>query len=263
MDKQALLQLLSDNRLEDLFSALKSHPGHYRDMILLESQWNDLRANQRNGLVSSEQANLELARIRKGLLEVIEMSTGNNISAPAPASNARYRTWFLAVAAAVVLFIAYQIYTLFTPADTGKALPANELKTNTVQSSPAAKPAPPKQLDLSEAQPITLAPGDFQYERVYSVVKTAVESTGGGKSLITLTVGLNFKGIINELLSTNNFRLVADELPGPVAPVNYLSILVDSKSYGEGDIKFELSDNISRFSIIIEGKEDKKWHFSR
>ena len=263
MDKQALLQLLSNNQLDDLFSALKNHQGHYRDLVLLESQLNDLRSKQRNGLVSSEQANLELAHIRKGLLEIIEISTGNSMSAPVPARNAPYRTWFLAVAAAVVLFIAYQIYTLFIPADTSKALQANEIKTNTVQTSPATKPAPPKQLDLSEAQPITIAPGDFQYERVYSIVKTAVESTGGGKSLITLTVGLNFKGIINDLLSTNNFRLVADELPGSLAPVNSLSILVDSKSYGEGDIKFELSDNISRFSIIIEGKEDKKWHFSR
>jgi hypothetical protein len=95
------------------------------------------------------------------------------------------------------------------------------------------------------------------------VVKTAVESTGGGKSLITLTVGLNFKGIINTMLSTDKFRLVADELPGPLAPTNFLSTLVDSKSYAEGDIKFEISDHITRFSIILEDKEDKKWNFSR
>ncbi|MCC6912046.1 MAG: hypothetical protein IT224_08490, partial [Flavobacteriales bacterium] len=91
----------------------------------------------------------------------------------------------------------------------------------------------------------------------------SVESTGGGKSLITLTVGLNFKGIINTILGNEKFRLVADELPGPLAPTNSLSILVDSKSYAEGDIKFELSDDIRRFSVILEGKEDKKWTFSR
>ena len=90
-----------------------------------------------------------------------------------------------------------------------------------------------------------------------------MESTGGGKSLITLTIGLNFKGIFNYYLSSDKFRLIADELPGPLAPANFLSTLADSRSYVEGDIKFELDDQIRRFTIVIEGKDDKRWSFSR
>jgi len=108
-----------------------------------------------------------------------------------------------------------------------------------------------------------MSAGSEQYERVYSVIKTNVESIGGGKSLITLRIGLNFKGIINHYLRSGDFRLFADELPGPLAPSNFLSEIVDSRSYGEGDIKFELDDSISRFTVVVEGKEDKKWIFTR
>lgn len=76
------------------------------------------------------------------------------------------------------------------------------------------------------------------------------------------TVGLNFKRIINELLNDGKFRLVATELKCPLTPINYFSKLIDSKSYGEEDVKFELSITIRKFSVIVEGKENKKWDFT-
>jgi len=266
MDKQTLFDLLANNQLDELFYALKNQDGRYSDLVLLESQWNDLRAQQRNGIISTEQANLELSRMRKSLLELIEIASDGRAKIPAsPPSNLRRPnyTWLIGTGALVALFIFYQLYTVFavssdkTKTPGSDTAPANSTQKTAPRSAQAAK------FDLSQAQPITFSPGNLQYERVYSIVKVTQESTGGGKSLITLTIGLNFKGIINDILGTEKFRLVADELPGPLAPSNFLSILVDSKSYEQGDIKFELSDDIRRFSIILEGKEDKKWVISR
>lgn len=265
MDKQSLLQLLADNQLENLFSALKDQQGYYRDLVLLESQWNELRENQRNGVVSGDQANLELARIRKNLLDLIEQTSRQPNSAfeTAQAPNAPNRVWWYVAAAGGGLLLFYFLYTMTTAPAAGGNTGSGDTGANTTDMETPVKPAPPKTLDLSGAQPLTLSPGDGQYERVYSIVKTSVESTGGGKSLITLTVGLNFKGSINASLSTQNFRLVSDALPGPLAPANFFAEVVDSRSYKEEDVKFELSDQITRFSIILEAKDDKVWHFSR
>lgn len=271
MDKQSLLQLLANNQMDELMFALKNQQGIYNDLVLLESQWNNLRAQERNGVLTTEQANTEMSRLRKNLLELIEIASGNPSATPPPPLSAKRHSnptvIFAAAGVAAVLVILFLTYLLLKPSN-DSANPETALKTSDNRRAPSGHESPqptaaPRQLDVSLAQPITFAPGDFQYERVYSVVKTSVESTGGGKSLITLTVGLNFKGIINALLETENFRLVADELPGPLAPANYLNTLVDSKSYAEGDIKFELSDDIHRFTVIVEGKADKKWVFSR
>jgi len=265
MDKQSLLQLLANNQLDELIYAMKNQHGVYNDLVLLESQWNDLRAKQRNGVLTPDQANTEISRLRKNLLELIEIASGRpgGIPAPLSAGGSSNRTLLFAAAAVVGLLVLYFAYTALSPSDPEPVSQTAETRPAPVEQAPKPQSAKPGQLDISQAQPITLAAGDFQYERVYSIVKTSMESTGGGKSLITLTVGLNFKGIINAVLGTENFRLVSAELPGPLAPTNFLSTIVDSKSYAEGDIKFELSDNISQFSVILEGKEDKKWVFSR
>lgn len=261
MDKQILFQLLADNQLNQLFAELKNQQGHFNnDLILLESQWNDLRSKERNGTLSNEQVNLENARIRKGLLDLIEQAFGKAPQSFHPSqagpSFAVGKKWLL-VAGMVVLMLSllygYSILNGNAPSD--EKASAASVKSSVVTKS--------KTLDTSKAQPITLAPGDFQYERVYSVIKTSTESTGGGKSLISIRVGLNFKGIINHLFGTEDFRLVSDQLPGPLAPSNFFSTVIDSKSYGEDNVQFELSDEVKEFSIIIEGKEDKKWVFSR
>lgn len=262
MDKQSLLELLADNQLGELFDALKNKQGYYKDLILLESQWNDLLAKQRNDLISNEEANLELGQLRNSLIQLIELSDDPPAPANAatPAGTTPKRGWMYVLAALAGLFILFEIYRFATaPAE---AATADNNQDAAIGTAPG-KTAGAKPLNVSQVQPLTLAAGDTYYERVYSLVKTSVEPTGGGKSLITLTIGLNFKGKINEVLSADKFRLLADELPGPLAPANSLTVFVDAKSYVEGDVKFELNDQIRRFTIEIEGKEDKRWHFSR
>lgn len=265
MDKQSLLELLADNQLGELFNALKNKQGYYKDLILLESKWNDLRTKQRNDLISNEQANIELGQIRHSLLQLIDLSDGQPapVAMPTRTGTTSNRIWIMVAIALVGLLALYGIYRFASAPADSEADKADNGRSPATLSAPGKKAAPARPLNVSEALPLTMAAGDVQYERVYSVVKTNVESTGGGKSLITLRIGLNFKGIINHHLTSNDFRLHADELPGPVAPTNLLSEIVDSRSYGEGDIKFELDDSISRFTIVVEGKEDKKWIFTR
>ena len=265
MDKQSLLELLADNQLDELFNALKNEQGYYRELILLESKWNDLRMKQRNDLISNEQADLEIGQIRNSLLQLIDLSNNQRtpFAAPASTGTASNRSWVLVAAACAGLLILYAIYRFSTSPATGDVATADNGRSPATLSTPGIATGQSRPLNVSEARPVTIAAGDSYYERVYSVVKTSIESTGGDKSLITLTIGLNFKGSINYLLSSDKFRLIADELPGPLAPANFISVLADSKSYVEGDIKFELSDEIRRFTVVIEGKEDKKWQFSR
>ncbi|MBK6995122.1 MAG: hypothetical protein IPH31_09415 [Lewinellaceae bacterium] len=265
MDKQSLLELLADNQLGELFNALKHKQGYYKDLILLESKWNDLRTKQRNDLISNEQANIELGQIRHSLLQLIDLSDGQPapFASPTPTGTGSNRTWIMGAIALVGLLAVYGIYRFASAPTDSEAAKANNGRSPATLAAPGNKAAPARPLNVSEAQPVTMSAGSEQYERVYSVIKTNVESIGGGKSLITLRIGLNFKGIINHYLRSGDFRLFADELPGPLAPSNFLSEIVDSRSYGEGDIKFELDDSISRFTVVVEGKEDKKWIFTR
>jgi hypothetical protein len=206
--------------------------------------------------------------VRKGLLEIIELSFAERRQAsPAPAAPPAAKPLFTvraavyAAAALLTVVLALVFLPMLIKPAGGTPAKAGEVSEVAATAS-GKKSAQSRTLDLSAAEPMTFNPGDFQYEQVYSVIGGKVESIGGGKSLVTLKVGLDFKGIINTILSNNDFRLVAAELNGPLAPANFLSILIDSKSYGEGDVKFEISDSITRFSVLLKGKEDRKWDFS-
>ncbi|MBK8561949.1 MAG: hypothetical protein IPN76_00990 [Saprospiraceae bacterium] len=272
MNKQDLIQLLTDNEMDSLFEQLKSRQRNSGEQVLLESQWKDLQSRQRSGTISYDQANLEAARLRKGLLELIDMSFSVP-SSPAissennpPFTSKAIRSGMLAAsiagAALLVYLLVFQLLPLLNPADAGVDKQSDPSKSTTTLAATGGKPGKARSLNISAAEPLTFSPGDEQYERVYSVIKGKVESIGGGRCLVTLKIGLDFKGIINTILSNDKFRLVADELRGPLAPTNFLSVLIDSKSYGEGEIKFELSDAITDFSLILEGKEDRKWDFN-
>lgn len=170
----------------------------------------------------------------------------------------------IAIALAAILLLGYFILPIITNLFSDRNTPttAQHTENSTASNEQKNKSANKYTLNTSAATPVTFSPGDFQYERVYSVVKGNIEDIGGGSNLITLTIGLDFKGIINKSFSTENFRLVATELKGPKTPANFVSEIVDSKSYLEKDIKFELSNTIRKFSVIIEDKADKKWDFS-
>lgn len=266
--KQFLLQLLSENQMDRLFEELNGSPNRNGDLILLESQWRDIQSRQRSGVISGEQAALEAARIRKGLLELINLSYALPPAAAAPLMSTPNRPvqrkvllWAgicLSVSLIILLIANLPVWSA------GEKVQSSAPDEQAHPTTAVAKKSLKKDatLDISAASPITLAAGDFQYERQYKVIEGRVEDIGGGQRLVTLKVGLDFRGIINKLMSNNDFRLVADGLNGPLAPSNFLSVLVDSKSYGEGEVKFELSETITRFSVILEDKPTKRWDFT-
>ncbi len=181
---------------------------------------------------------------------------------PAPTNNKK----MLMAGLAILLLLAVLFLVILNPFSATTTSNNNNNEPNQTRqetnAAPTAKTKTKLTLDISAAAPITLAPGDFQYEREYSVVKGNVQDIGGGSNLITLTVGFNYKGILNDLLEHHNFRLIAPELKGEVAPSNFFNELVDSKEYKEHEVKFELSNTIRKFSVVIEGKDNKKWDFS-
>jgi hypothetical protein len=200
--------------------------------------------------------------IKKELMHYLPLRNNDNATA-LPASNHAYSPAKIAmgvVAILATLFIAYQIYTNFLYPNTTPQNVANNQVTANPASTDKQASGQSLTLNTTAARPITFSPGDFQYERVYSVVKATVENIGGNSNLVTITVGLDFKGIINDILSNDNFRLVAPELKGPMAPANTFNKLIDSKSYGEEEVKFELDSAIKKFTIQVEGK--KNWDFS-
>ncbi len=272
MTKQDLQQLIADNEMDILFEELKGRKFYHTEVVMLESQWKDLQTRLRTGIVSNDQATLEAARVRMGLLEIVDMSfskrrtasvvenSGTTVAVVKPIG--QRSAAIIAVSVLSILILSILLYRLI--GRSGENLRQNAESNQAASTSVISekKLAKSETLNTSAATPITLAPGDFQYERVYSVINGSVENIGAGQRLITLKIGLNFKGIINTVLSNDDFRLMAPELRGPLAPSNFLSVLIDSKSYGEGEVKFEISDAIKRFSVIVEDKPSKKWDFT-
>ncbi|MBK9336625.1 MAG: hypothetical protein IPM98_08525 [Lewinellaceae bacterium] len=70
MSKEHLRRLLAQNEIDELFRVLRETA--QSELILLEGQWHDLKADARAGVLTEEQANVEEARIRRRLLELIE-----------------------------------------------------------------------------------------------------------------------------------------------------------------------------------------------
>lgn len=119
MTKQSLFQLLADNQIETLFQELKGSNNKYlNDLILLESQWSELRTKERNGTISIEQSNLEVARIRKNLLELIERSFSTQGAVAMPLSKATAVTngkWVLLAAITVTVVAVLFAFSLNFP----------------------------------------------------------------------------------------------------------------------------------------------------
>ena len=138
MTKNALLELLAKNQIEDLFGQLKTY--NNRDLILLESQWNDLRHRQQVGTVGEEQADLEDARIRQSLLTIIDGMFGQ----PAPATLApAYRPMKnrrVVIGIAVVAVAAIALLTILGPFRSGGSLSRDEnpsaVKMLTIPTAP-------------------------------------------------------------------------------------------------------------------------------
>lgn len=135
MTKQSLLQLLAENQIEALFHELKSGNSKYvNDLVLLESQWSELRMKERNGTISSEQSNLEVARIRKNLLELIDRSFNVHATVAAPFNKANTSPnvkWVLFASLTVAVMAA--LFMLFPSAPV-----ASKSSTPEKSSQPAA-----------------------------------------------------------------------------------------------------------------------------
>jgi hypothetical protein len=149
MTKQSLFQLLADNQIETVFQQLKTNNSKYiNDLVLLESQWSELRTRERNGTISLEQANLEVARIRKNLLDLIEQSFNAKASfqqpvqRPAATTNLKWAILAVIMVALIVAIVA------FFPESQGKTKFAESSSVQSPQSAAlSARESNPKSKD--------------------------------------------------------------------------------------------------------------------
>ena len=151
MTKNALLHLLAENRIEDLFEQLRTLQN--RDLLLLQSQWNDLRQRQQLGTVSEQQVDVEDARIRQSLLDIIENAFNESSKTPGadsrPFAPARKPRWMIGIAAAAGLVIA--LLTILGPF---RRDPAAEEGSPSVTKT-LTVPTAPMSIVSSQTGPIT------------------------------------------------------------------------------------------------------------
>lgn len=75
MDKQLLQQWVAENNFGELFKMLlsdKKYADYKSDILQIKGRWAKLERDQRSGLISYEQQNIELANIRKAILDLCE-----------------------------------------------------------------------------------------------------------------------------------------------------------------------------------------------
>lgn len=148
MTNSLLLQLLADNQIDELFEQLKTY--NNRDLILLQSQWHDLRHREQLGTVSAEQADVEDARLRQSLLDLIEQVSAPSVQ-PADSETNTFappknnRRLVIIVATALLLTILMITFWIFQQ--------ENESSQATVKT--LAIPTRPISIVSTQAGPIT------------------------------------------------------------------------------------------------------------
>lgn len=106
MTKEHLLRLLAQNDIDELFRLLRETA--QSELVLLEGQWHDLKTDSRAGVLTQEQANVEEARIRRRLLELIEGAEKSDRPAAAQThTNSGYRAVLIGFALLGCLLLGF------------------------------------------------------------------------------------------------------------------------------------------------------------
>lgn len=74
--KRSCQELVAQNQMAEAITALRKvvrHPGTERELILLMSDFTDIRARERMGLIDPASLDLGLKRVKNALLVVIEI----------------------------------------------------------------------------------------------------------------------------------------------------------------------------------------------
>jgi len=230
MTKEHLLRLLAQNELDELFRRLRESA--QSELVLLESQWHDLKADTRAGVLTPEQANVEEARIRQRLLDYIESGGRASIgrAAQPPASGKAGRWAWLGLGllggVLVVVFLLKPLFSSPPEADAAGTSPTEGVQQTGPFSKKIAIPTEPLELSASY-----VGTTGFQF----------VEATLSNKNPESYKLDVRLRCIrppYGENISSHTLHLLHGE--AEIAPYAVEFPFVQAKTIGEGTFSFEV-----------------------
>ncbi len=230
MTKEQLLRLLAQNELDELFRRLRESA--QSELVLLESQWHDLKADARAGVLTQEQTNVEEARIRQRLFEFIESGgkspVGRAEQSPARGITGRWVLLGLGVLGGVLIgvILLKPLFSSKTETDSGN-LPATE---STQQTGP-----------FSKKLAIPTEPFDLSADYVGTTGFQLVEAVLMNKNPENYRLAVRMRCIrppYGENISSHTLHLLHGETE--IAPYQVDFPFVEAKTTGEGTISFEV-----------------------
>lgn len=238
MSKEHLLRLLAQNELEELFRQLRESA--QKELVLLEGQWHDLKADTRAGVLTQEQANVEEARIRQRLFDFIQFGdkTPGVRSGQTAASGQTGRRVLLGVgllgALLVLFFLLKPLFSTSDEAVSGGSTTTENTTQNESQTEPQ-KGAFSKKLAIS-TEPLELS-ADYVGTTGFQFLEA--ELTSKNPEHYRLTVRMRcIRPPYGENISSHTLHLLHGE--SEIAPYLVEFPFVEAKTVGEGTISFEV-----------------------
>lgn len=234
MTKEHLLRLLAQNELEELFRQLRESA--QKELVLLESQWHDLKADTRAGVLTQEQANVEEARIRQRLFDFIQFgdkSTGARSSQAAASGRMGRRVLLGLGLLGALLVLFFLLKPLFSSPDDAAADVATATET-------APQDAPQK-ASFSKKLAIPTEPLELSADYVGTTGFQFLEAELSSKNPEHYRLAVRMRCIrppYGENISSHTLHLLHGE--SEIAPYLVEFPFVEAKTVGEGTISFEV-----------------------
>ncbi|MFN0016005.1 MAG: hypothetical protein ACKVU2_15785 [Saprospiraceae bacterium] len=243
MSKEHLLHLLSQNEIDKLFPLLRENATS--ELVLLESQWNDLKADLRAGVLTQEHANIEEARIRQRLLDFIEKGDRPSRGHAPQAGRSTNRWLLLGAGLAVGLLLGF---LLLKPLFSENTETTTDPVTNPGSAAETAKPADP----FSKKIAISTALIELSADYVGTTGFQFVEATLGDKTPQHYRLSVRMRCIrppYGENISSHTLHLVHG--PDEIAPYEVDFPFVNAKTTGEGVLRFEVPKTWDAAELVL------------
>lgn len=243
MSKEQLLRLLAQDEIDQVFHLLRESA--LSEIVLLEGQWHDLKADVRAGVLTQEQINVEEARIRRRLLELIEAGENPERTATRQTSGGKghYRTAFILTAVLAVILSVFIFLKSRPPLATETTGPGT---TASADQTDAGKKTGSRKLNVDTA-PIELT-ADYVGTTGYQILEA--ELSDKNPDHFTLSVRLRcIRPPYGQGISEATLHLThgAEEK----APFKVEFPFVKAKTTEEGVLQFEVPKSWKDAALVI------------